>query len=437
MAGFLDILGLPLLACVTTVGILAPLGLHVLQREIIFIDIAVAQVVAVAVIAAHTLLGTHADSWLAQGCGLGAALLIAALYALVRRRVPQIPLEAVIGVTYAIAAAGALFLVGVAPGGHVHVQHMLAGSILWVTWRDLLVAVPVFALVGLGCALLHRPLERISRDYRAAGRAGLRVVWWDFLFYGLIGLVITFAVQIAGVVLVFAFLIIPATISALVATSWRVRLLVAWAAGLLGSGLGLGFAARLDFSVGPAVALLLGALLVAVALGRVTPRRLAVAGGAGLLLGYVVLLATAASSDPGSPPPLEPAAHQPELRPAVPEPATPPPTPLSQLTTMAELEARFAASSRPDQQCEVVEQALALEPAAAAGLALRFLEGDPPLFYRQAVVTELDRHLGPTGLDPTRAWSAPVNREAATALRSRLAAPHPPGPGDGGEPGSR
>ena len=262
MQQFLEVLGLPLLACVTMMSILGYLGLHVLEREIIFIDIALAQVVAVGAIGAHLAFGAHGDSPVSYGCALGAALAVAAFYAFARQRIVQISLEAVIGVSYAIAAAAALFLVGIAPGGHVHVQHMLAGSILWTSWRDILVCAAVFAVVGLCFYLLRRPLARVSGDYVKARQEGMKVAWWDFLFYALISVVITLGVRIGGVVLVFAFLIIPATVSALFSSRWRVRAGIAWAVGALGSVTGLLFADRFDFSVGPSVALFLGVILV-------------------------------------------------------------------------------------------------------------------------------------------------------------------------------
>lgn len=262
MCHFIEVLGLPLLACITMVSILGYLGLHVLEREIIFIDIALAQVVAVGAIATHLAFGAHGDSALGYAGAFGAAVAISAFYAIARREIVQIPLEAVIGVSYAIAAAGALFLTGIAPGGHVHVQDMLAGSILWTTWRDILVCMPVFAAVGLCFYLLRKPFGRISRDHTKAGKEGMKVAWWDFLFYSLVSVVIALAVRIGGVVLVFAFLIIPATVSALFSSQWRTRVGIAWVVGAVGSVLGLLFADRFDFSVGPSVALALGAILV-------------------------------------------------------------------------------------------------------------------------------------------------------------------------------
>jgi zinc/manganese transport system permease protein len=259
-----EVLGIPLLICLEMIAILGYLGIHVLKREVIFIDIALAQIAAVGAIWAEFFFEAHGDSLLGYGCAFGATLIAAAFYALIRRRVVQIPLEAIIGVSYAIAAAAALMLVGIAPGGHVHIQEMLAGSILWATWTDVIAATVLFGLVGACFTLFRRPLARISESYEAADRDGLHTLAWDFLFYALLGVVVTLAVRIAGVVVVFSFLIIPATTSALFASSWRERLIAAWITGGLASILGLLFAERLDFSVGPAIAFFLGLALILV-----------------------------------------------------------------------------------------------------------------------------------------------------------------------------
>jgi len=251
----------PILACAAMTAILGYLGLHVLRREIVFVDIAMAQVVAVGAIVASLLFAADDESPVASLGALALALVAAAFYAVTRRKILAISAEAVIGVSYAIAAAGALFLLGIAPGGHVHAQHMLAGSILWATWAELGISSVVFLGVGLCFYLLHKPFERISLDYQGAVGAGMNVVGWDFLFYALIGVVITFAVHMGGVVLVFCLLIIPATMAVMLARSVLGRLLIAWAAGMAGSCLGLLLASRLDFSVGPAVALTLGVAL--------------------------------------------------------------------------------------------------------------------------------------------------------------------------------
>ena len=264
------VLGVPFLVCLEMIAILGYLGIHVLKREVIFIDIALAQIAAVGAIGAEIAFEAHGHTALGYTCALGATLAAAAFYSLVRRRVVEIPLEAVIGVSYAIAAAGALFLVGIAPGGHVHIQQMLAGSILWASWMDVLWGAVVFSMVGACFYIFRNRFERISEDYEGAAQEDINTLGWDFLFYALLGVVITLAVRIAGVVVVFTFLIIPATLSALFASGWRERLLIAWITGTVASILGLLFADRFDFSVGPAIALFLGAALVLAALLRVS-----------------------------------------------------------------------------------------------------------------------------------------------------------------------
>jgi len=257
---------LPFLVCLLLTTVLGYLGLHVLKREVIFIDIAVAQVAALGTIAAHMMLHVHAASAQAFACAVVATLTVAALFAVVRRNIRQIPIEAVIGITYAIVAAGALFMIGKSTCGHTHVQEMLTGNLLWLGWTDVAWAALTFALASVGFRAFRGPFQRISDDYDKAVGDGLNVVWWDFLFYAICGIVITVAVRLVGVLVVFCFLIIPATISALFSDKWNVRLIITWLAGVLGSFLGLGFCFKLDFSAGVSVAMVLGLLLVVVSI---------------------------------------------------------------------------------------------------------------------------------------------------------------------------
>ncbi len=266
MPPIIQILGLPFLACILMGSILGYLGIHVLKREVIFIDIALAQIAAVGSIAAHLAFKVHGDSTIAYICALGCVLLAAAFFAVIRNRITQISIEAVIGISYAIAAAGALFLVGIAPGGHVHVQQILSGSLLWTNWRDIVLSLFVFSAVGACFYFFRKPLNRLSNNYAKAHAEGLKTAMWDFVFYMLLGIVITLAVQIAGIVVVFAFLIIPATISALFSYNWSIRMLISCAAMTVASVAGLLFAYYLDFSIGPAVALFLGGELIIAAL---------------------------------------------------------------------------------------------------------------------------------------------------------------------------
>ena len=172
-----ELLGLPFLACVVMTAILGYLGMHVLSREIVFVDIALAQIVAVGAIAAHLIFGVEEHSPLTYLASFALALGAAAFFALARRHVIRISQEAVIGISYAIAAAAALFLIGIAPGGHVHAQHMLAGSILWATWTDILVCAVVFGAVGLCFFLLRHPFHvRLNPCSRPSYFSGFRII---------------------------------------------------------------------------------------------------------------------------------------------------------------------------------------------------------------------------------------------------------------------
>lgn len=265
MSQLVEIVGPAFLACLLMSGILAYCGMHVLKREIIFIDITLAQVAAVGSIIAHLAFHAHEDSLLSYGVSLGCVLVLAGFCAVLRKTVIRIPIEAVIGVSYAIAAALAIFLIGLAPT-EIHAEEMLAGSLLWMEPPDIVFAGCILALTGLCFGFLHKPLVRTSESHRDNRGSGSQTVGWDFLFYTLVGIVITTTVRIAGVLVVFGFLIIPATTSAMLASRWGLRLLIAWTVAAAASMVGLGAAYYLDFSIGPVITLCMGILLAAVAL---------------------------------------------------------------------------------------------------------------------------------------------------------------------------
>ena len=254
----IQILGLPFLACVLMSSILGYLGTHVLKREVIFIDIALAQIAAIGAIAAHLAFEAHSDSATAYLCSFGFVVLTSGFYALVRSRITQISLEAVIGISYAIGAAAALFLVGIAPGGHVHIQSILSGSLLWISRTQIITLLVVFSVTGFIFYLVRKPVTEISNGYQNSLNKGARAIFWDFIFYLLLGVVITISVETGGIVVVFAFLIIPATISVIYSSRLFLQLAIIWISAMTASLLGLLFAYYLDFSIGPAIALFLG-----------------------------------------------------------------------------------------------------------------------------------------------------------------------------------
>lgn len=450
MMSIIGVQGVPFLACLAMLGILGYIGIHVLKREIIFIDIALAQIAAVGAISAHVIFHFHGHSIYAHALALSSTLIAAAFFAIVRRRIVQIPLEAVIGVSYAVSAAAALFLVGVAPGGHVHIHEMLAGSILWATWNDVVWSTAVFAAVGLCFYLFRKPFRLISENYDDAIAQGYNAPVWDFLFYALVGVVITLAVRIAGVVVVFAFLIMPATLSATFAAGWSARLLVAWLAGAVSSALGLLFAARFDFSVGPAIALFLGASLIVVGLLRsaqlaktataVITVMIAVAAG--------VLFAAGTTADNGNTMRLlggapeagsithshavnglphdaaegARAAHHEteggdvEGGPAVEE--TIDPDHVATLANTGQLVSLYDLAADAEERSMIACRLLDVDVRAGLSMAVRFLEGDPPLLFRLTVVDKLEEVSGETlSYNIDEPFTARENQEVIAELR--------------------
>ncbi len=266
MSVAVEFLWVPFLACLVLTGIHVYLGLHVLARGVIFVDLALAQVAALGItlafLAGHPIQSTAAY-WYALAFTVGGALLFAAS----RTRRPRIPQEAVIGTVYAVGAAAAVLVVDRAPQGSEHIKQLLVGSILTVTPAEVGALAALYAGIGLLHWGIRRPLLEISLDPDAALARGRRVRWWDFVFYASFGLVVTSSVRIAGVLLVFAYLIVPAAAGALLARSVAGRLLIGWGLGLLASLAGLSASYAWDLPTGATVVTTFGALLALVALG--------------------------------------------------------------------------------------------------------------------------------------------------------------------------
>lgn len=272
MTDALLFLAAPFAASAVLAAILGYLGLHVLLRKVIFVDLALAQIAAMGTVVA-LIFGHEPGSAASFGYSLGAAWAGAAIFAWTRMRRERVPHEAVIGITYVIASAATILLADRAPEGAEHIKELLAGSILWVTWpvvlKDLAAAV--------GVALFHLAFRRrflaISEAPERAFEAGWNVRWWDFLFYASFGLVITVAVEVAGVLMVFAYLVAPAIVALSVSDRWAVRIPLSFAVGVVASALGLLASYRWDLPSGPAIVCVLGAFLVILAAAGAARRR--------------------------------------------------------------------------------------------------------------------------------------------------------------------
>ena len=261
----IDLLALPFLACLVLTGIHAYLGLHVLARGVIFVDLALAQVAALGITVG--LLAGHAPgSAAAYGYALAFAVGGGLLFAVTPVRKGPLPQEAIIGIVYAVSAALTVLVVDRAPQGAERIKQLLVGSILTVTAGDVAGLAALYAAVGLVHALARGPLLAIS--FAPADAAGLRVVVWDALFYASFALVVTSSVRLAGVLLVFSYLVVPAAIAALLVVGVGPRLAVGWLVGAVVSAAGLVAAYRWDLPTGAAVVAAFGAALALTAAAR-------------------------------------------------------------------------------------------------------------------------------------------------------------------------
>src|SRR5437762_5600272 len=255
----------PIVACVLLPWLLVYLGLHVVQRGIIFIDIAMAQMASLGICLA-VLLHLDLESWTTFGIALAFTLVGGAIFSLTGKRASMIPKEAIIGIAYVVAAAAAVLLLSRAAEGDEEIKQMLVGNILLVTPPEVWKCFALFVAVGIFHFVLRRNFLLVSFDRDRAYQKGLRVRWWDFLFYASFGLVVTSFVRIAGVLLVFSYLIVPAVCGINLAQRIGIRLLVGWLIALIGGVGGLFFSFWWDLPSGAAIVCTFGALLILVSL---------------------------------------------------------------------------------------------------------------------------------------------------------------------------
>ena len=262
----LELLFWPFVAGLVLTGIHAYFGLHVLARGVVFVDLSLAQVAAlgitVAILAGHPVQG-EAAYWYALAFAIGGAV----LFAVARPYEAAMQQEAVIGIVYAVSAALGVLALDRAPQGAEHIKQLLIGSILTVTPQEVGVLALLYAAIGTVHWLLRRPLLEVSFQPMLAAANRRRVFLWDVVFYGSFALVVTSSVRIAGVLLVFSYLIVPAAIAGLFAATVRKRLLIAWALGAALSAAGLFASWTWDFPTGPAIVAAFGAATALVALG--------------------------------------------------------------------------------------------------------------------------------------------------------------------------
>jgi zinc/manganese transport system permease protein len=257
----LEFLWVPFLACLVLTGIHVYLGLHVLARGVIFVDLALAQVAALGSTVA-LLAGYELNSPQAYLLSLGFTFLGAGIFALGRTRDRSVPQEAIIGIVYAVSSALAILVLDRTPHGEEAIETMLVGSILFATWPQVAKIAVMYLAVGVLHFLLRRRFLLISMNPEQARHEGLWTRFWDFIFYITFGLIVTSSVRIAGVLLVFSYLVVPAVCAMLFARTVTHRLLIGWGLGFVASVLGLYASARWDFPTGASVVATFGIVLV-------------------------------------------------------------------------------------------------------------------------------------------------------------------------------
>jgi len=271
----LQFLAAPFVASLILTGIHAYLGVHVVERGVIFVDLSLAQIAALGSTIAILLPFTGGDAhgpWV-YWTGLAFTFLGAAIFATVRVRDARIPQEAIIGIVYAVASAATILAMSHATSESEHLKDMLVGNILAVSWWEVGKTAALYAAIGTFHYLFRQKFLTISLNHRKAEEMGLNVRLWDFLFYASFGFVVTSSVLIAGVLLVFCYLIVPSVAAMLFADRIGPRLAIGWTMGTVVSALGIYLSVKLDLPTGAAMVCTFGLVLVLMALARPLIRR--------------------------------------------------------------------------------------------------------------------------------------------------------------------
>ncbi len=265
MESFWHVMTWPFLACLILAGIHAYLGLHVIERQVIFVDLALAQIAALGAGAALAL-GNGTDSAVSYWMSLGFTLAGAAVFSLTRFQKQRVPQEAVIGITYAVSAALLILILSGSGEGDEHIRETLVGNVLLIRPVEVMKIFIIYLTVGIFHMIFRKPFLRISQDPEGAFKEGVSVRFWDFLFYASFGFVVTSSVKIAGVLLVFSFLVVPAAAAVLFTDRLKTRLFLGWGIGFLASVAGMAVSYFLDFPTGASVVCVFGLILAICAL---------------------------------------------------------------------------------------------------------------------------------------------------------------------------
>lgn len=268
----LQFLAPAIVASLVIVGIHTYLGLHVVERGVIFVDLSLAQIASLgAAIAVWQ--GHEPQNPAVYWMSLGFTLIGAVIFATIKGQAARIPQEAIIGITYAVASAAVILTLSQATGEAEHLRDMLVGNILSVQWPEVWVTGAIYLVIGVFHYGFRARFLEISMDPRRVADRGVSVRFWDFLFYASFGFVVTRSVAIAGVLLVFCYLIVPSVAGMLFATRIGSRLVVGWVMGTVVSMLGMYFSVLFDLPTGAAIVCTFGLVLAGMAAARPLLRR--------------------------------------------------------------------------------------------------------------------------------------------------------------------
>ena len=265
----LTFLAAPFAATLIVAGIHAYLGVHVVERGVIFVDLALAQIAAlgaaIAILMPFTGGDPHAPSvyWVS----LGFTFIGAAIFSTIRGQRARIPQEAIIGICYAVASAAAIVAMSKATSESEHLKDMLVGNILAVSWPEVYKTAALYGVIGLFHYRFRKTFLAISLNHDKADVHG-SVRFWDFLFYASFGFVVTWSVAIAGVLLVFCYLIVPSVGAMLYADTVGKRLAIGWTMGTVVSAMGVYLSLALDLPTGATIVCTFGIVLAVMAAVR-------------------------------------------------------------------------------------------------------------------------------------------------------------------------
>ena len=263
----LTFLAAPIAASLIIAGIHAYLGLHVVERGVIFVDLSLAQIASLgAAIAVWQGYDPHEPAiyWMS----LLFTLIGALIFAMIKGHNANVPQEAIIGISYAVASAAVILAMSKSTGESEHLRDMLVGNILSVQWSEVWLTGGIYLLIGIFHYVFRRRFLEISVDPAGTAARGVSVRLWDFLFYASFGLVVTRSVAIAGVLLVFCYLIVPSVGAMLWARKIGPRLAIGWAMGVVVSMLGMYLSVQFDLPTGATIVCTFGLVLILMALVR-------------------------------------------------------------------------------------------------------------------------------------------------------------------------